>query len=357
MGLFSTCALCGKKKLSLLITSDGLCSSCYDAITKEKEKFDVSSFAKQQESDYTPPAASTDEPVYLFIDVETTGLNPAKDAIVQISALRFFGQKAVDGLNSYVNPQCPIPWKATEIHGITDEKVQDAPTIDKIKEPFMNLAKGAILVGHNVTFDLNFLDHVFHGALDGMEYIDTLWVAKKVLDLPNYRLETLADYAEFYPEGGFHDSLTDCTATAAIFFRLAFDKPGLAQIYHSKASAKVESSFSGPVHYKEIVPHAVPTDVDHPLYGKRIVFTGELSITRREAAQMAVDVGANVTGSISGKVDYVVAGVPYSETVGPDGMSGKLKKARELNALGKASIEIISEDEFMSLLKGGVPCG
>ena len=244
MGLFSTCSLCGKKKLSLFVGSDGLCSSCRAVMEahpekKVEEKFDGSSFVKQQDSDYTPPAASTDEPVYLFIDVETTGLSPTKDAIVQVSALRFFGKKAVDGLNSYVNPQRPIPWKATEIHGITDEKVQEAPTIDKIKEPFMNLARGAILVGHNVVFDLNFLDHAFHGVLDGIEYIDTLWVAQKVLALPNYRLETLADYAKFHPEGGFHDSLTDCTATAAIFFRLAFDKPGLAQVYHSKASAKV----------------------------------------------------------------------------------------------------------------------
>ena len=357
MGLFSTCALCGKKKLSLLITSDGLCSSCYDAITKEKEKFDVSSFVRQQDSDYTPPAASTNEPVYLFIDVETTGLSPTKDAIVQVSALRFFGKKAVDGLNSYVNPQRPIPWEATEIHGITDEEVQDAPTIDKIKEPFMNLAKGAILVGHNATFDLNFLDYAFHGALDGMEYIDTLWVAKKVLDLPNYRLETLADYAEFYPEGGFHDSLTDCTATAAIFFRLAFDKPGFAQVYHSKASAKVGFSSGNPVRYKEIVPHAVPTDVNHPLYGKSIVFTGELSIDRHSAVQMAVDVGASVKSGVSSKTDYLVVGVQDPAIVGSDGMSGKEEKAYELNALGKASIEIISEDEFMSLLKGGVPCG
>lgn len=258
MGLFSTCLLCGKKKLALTLDGDGICPSCQAANNQrliqqeqaEQEqaakqhrktsggKFDVSSFVRQQDSDYIPPTAPTDEPVYLFIDVETTGLSPTKDAIVQVSALRFFGKKAVDGLNSYVNPQRPIPWKATEIHGITDEKVQDAPTIDEIKEPFMNLTKGAILVGHNATFDLNFLDYAFHGVLDGIEYIDTLWVAKKVLDLPNYRLETLADYAEFSPEGGFHDSLSDCTATAAVFFRLAFDKPGLAQIYHSTASAQ-----------------------------------------------------------------------------------------------------------------------
>lgn len=252
MGLFKECLRCGKKTFSFFIGSDGLCSDCHMEVWEERGKeitqktqrgnslksyktsADISSFMKRADSGYTPPPATSDEPVYVFIDVETTGLSPTRDAIVQVSALRFFGQKAIDGLNSYVNPGCSIPREATKIHGITDDKVKDSPTIDKIKEPFLNLIKGAILVGHNVTFDLNFLDQAFHGALDGVEYIDTMWVARTLLNLPNYQLETVADYAEFHPEGGYHDSLTDCTATAAVFFRLAFDKPGLAKMYRSK---------------------------------------------------------------------------------------------------------------------------
>lgn len=243
MSLFSTCSRCGKKKLSLFVGSDGLCPSCHaimETSNKEKpgEKFDKSSFMRQADPGYTPPPASSDEPVYVFVDVETTGLSPTKDAIVQVSALRFFGKKSIDGLNSYINPLRPIPRESTAIHGITDAKVKDSPTIDEIKEPFLKLVEGAILVGHNATFDLNFLDYAFDGALDGMKYIDTMWVAKTLLKLPNYKLETVADYAEFHPKGGYHDSLTDCTATAAIFFRLAFDKPGLAKIYQSPITKK-----------------------------------------------------------------------------------------------------------------------
>lgn len=244
MALFTTCLLCGKKKLSLSIGEDGLCSACRAVMeAQNQKKFDVSSFVKQQDSNYTPPPAVSDEPVYVFIDVETTGLSPTKDAIVQVSALRFFGKKAIDGLNSYVNPCRPIPKEATKIHGITDDKVKDSPSIDEIKEPFMNLIKGPILVGYNATFDLNFLDHAFHGALDSIEYIDVMWIAKTLLTLPDYRLETVAEYAEFQPEGGYHDSLTDCTATAAIFFRLAFDKPGLAKTYNSKTVEKTDICF------------------------------------------------------------------------------------------------------------------
>lgn len=244
MGLFSKCVVCGKTKLSSRVDR-GVCSKCYTKMmaqeSVEKQKtIDVSSLFQSTDSDYSPPSANSGEITYVIVDVETTGLNPAEDAIVQISALRYFGRKFVDGLNSYVNPLRPIPSASTAIHGITDAKVKDSPTIDEIKEPFLKLVEGAILVGHNATFDLHFLDHAFHGALDNIEYIDTLEIAKALLNLPNYKLETVADYAEFYPEGGYHDSLTDCTATAAVFFRLAFDKPGFVQTYHSKRFAKAD---------------------------------------------------------------------------------------------------------------------
>lgn len=314
---------------------------------RDTEKYDVSSLFKQASSDYTPPSAFSDEPVYLFVDVETTGLNPMTDAIVQVSALRYFGREFVDGLNSYVNPHRHIPEASVKVHGITDDKVKDSPTIGEIKEPFMNLVKGAILVGHNVTFDLDFLNNAFDGALDGVEYIDTLEHAKQFLKLPDYQLKTVADYVEFYPEGGYHDSLTDCTATVAILFRLQLDKPFYSKPYRSKKPIHPNSTFTP----KDLVPAILPDGFQHPLRGKKIVFTGDLSISRLDAAQMATDVGAIVRSSISSKTDYLVVGNQDPTLVGDGGMSGKEEKAHELNALGKASIQLIDEQEFMSLLE------
>lgn len=350
MALFATCLLCGKKKLSLSIGKDGLCSACHtvmESLPKEetahseeaKEKFYVSSFMQQAASDYTPlSAASQKEPVYVFIDVETTGLNPTKDAIVQVSALRFFGKKAIDGLNSYVNPCRPIPKEATKIHGITDDKIKDSPTIDEIKEPFMNLIKGAILVGYNAIFDLNFLDHAFHGALANVEFIDVMWIAKTLLTLPDYRLETVADYAEFHPEGGYHNSLTDCTATAAIFFRLAFDNSGFVKTYHFKASEEKQHSST----YKDIP--TVSNSTNHPLYGKKIVFAGKLSISRKEATQMATAAGAIIRSEVSGKTDYLVLGEGVT--------SNQEEKIDDLLLEGNTRLQVICEREFMNLLQG-----
>lgn len=351
MGLFSKCVVCGKTKLSSRVDR-GVCSECYTKMTQEsvekKEIIDVSSLFQHTASDYSPPVANSGETTYVFVDVETTGLSPTKDAIVQVSALRYFGREFIDGLNSYVNPHRSIPETATAIHGITDDKVKDSPTIDQIEEPFFKLVKDAILVGHNVVFDLDFLNHAFHGALNGVEYIDTMRSSQAILNLPNYRLETVADYVEFYPEGGYHDALVDCTATAAIFFRLGFDKPFYARAYYSKKPSQKDYGFTP----KNLVPAALSDDFQHPMRGKRIVFTGDLSIRRLDAAQMATDVGAIVRTSVSSKTDYLVVGVQDATIVGPNGMSGKERKAHELNEIEKASIKIISEAEFIALIGG-----
>ena len=292
----------------------------------------------------------------VFLDVETTGVNPHDDAIIQLSAIKFFGNKELNRLNTYINPDRPIPSETTSIHNITDDMVKDAPRIDDIKTAFLEFIKDSILVGYNITFDLNFISIAFGGILDGIQYFDVMHLAKSHLDLPDYQLGTVAEYLGFCPNGSFHDSMTDCEATADAFWKLCTQELlRYSPVYHAPKRKKKRAFET--FRLKEIVPQVTSTDINHPLYGKRIVFTGELSIDRHSAVQMAVDVGASVKSGISSKTDYLVVGVQDSAIVGSGGQSGKEEKAHELNALGKASIEIIREDEFMSLIKGGVQCG
>lgn len=292
----------------------------------------------------------------VFLDVETTGVSPYDDAIIQLSAIKFFGTVELGRLNTYINPDRPIPPETTSIHKITDDMVKDAPRIFDVKTAFLEFIKDSVLVGYNITFDLHFISIAFDGMLDGIQYLDVMHMAKNHLDLPDYRLETVAEVLGFCPKGYFHDSLADCEATADVFWKLSAQELLIySPVFHAPKRKKTKAFDT--FRPKEIVPHVVPTDANHPLYGKRIVFTGELSIDRHKAAQMAVDVGASVKSTVSGKTNYLVVGVQDPAIVGSDGMSGKEEKAYELNALGKASIEIINEDKFMSLLKGGVQCG
>lgn len=292
----------------------------------------------------------------VFIDVETTGVDPGKDAIIQISAIKFFGAHEIDRFNSYIDPCRTIPFDATEVNGITDDMIKNAPKINDVQSQFLTFIQDSVLVGYNVAFDLSFISAAYDGMLDGVEYIDVLKWAHKHLELPNYRLETVATYLGFHSTGSFHDSLFDCEATADVFWKLCSQEL-LIESYVFRAPKKTKKKTFEKFRPKEIVPRTTPTNANHPLFGKKIVFTGELSIGRHDAAQMAVDVGASVKSGVSCKTDYLVVGVQDPTVVGSDGMSGKEEKAYALNALGKASIKIISEHEFMSLLEEAIQRG
>lgn len=99
-----------------------------------------------------------------------------------------------------------------------------------------------------------------------------------------------------------------------------------------------------------IEPRQAVTDESHPFYQKKLVFTGTLKLPRHEAAQMAVDRGAVLSGSVSKKTDYLIVGEQDPVLVGEPIISSKEKRAIELNDSGEACIHIIREEEFLRLL-------
>ena len=108
--------------------------------------------------------------------------------------------------------------------------------------------------------------------------------------------------------------------------------------------------YQTPVNLKEILPSCDQFDCNHPLFQKNIVFTGELSIERRDAMQKAVDKGAVLRSAVSRRTNFLVVGIQDARLVGCSGKSTKEEKAQELNALGEAFIRVLSEQEFFDLL-------
>src|ERR1039457_2198144 len=94
---------------------------------------------------------------FIAFDIETTGFLPRVAQIVEIAALRFEGDKVVETFSSLVNPGIMIPPEAGRIHGITDEMVKDAPTVDKVLETFAAFCGSSVLVAHNAPFDTEFI--------------------------------------------------------------------------------------------------------------------------------------------------------------------------------------------------------
>lgn len=159
---------------------------------------------------------------YVILDVETTGLDPEADQIIQLSALRFTEEGQPDGVfHTYLNPGRRIPPRATQINGITDRKVANAPTAEEVKTEFATFCDGCLVIGYRVTFDLKFLYQAFGNPFRLRNYVDVLSMAREYLYAPDYKLETVSASIGFRPKRGFHDALADCEATAAVLARLS----------------------------------------------------------------------------------------------------------------------------------------
>lgn len=177
---------------------------------------------------------------YVVFDLETTGLNPAEDAIIEISGIKVRGSRAVEEFSTLVNPGMPIPSAATRVNGITDEMVTEAPGLETAVAGFLDFAGTDILIGHNIhTFDTNFLyDAAWRelGRAVKNDYIDTLYMAKSCL--PQLSHHKLTDVAAFFgiETKGAHRALFDCHMN-----RQCYEKLGVLWEEKSKEGSAEEA--------------------------------------------------------------------------------------------------------------------
>ena len=157
------------------------------------------------------------EAAFAVVDVETTGLNPHVDRVVEVACLRVRGGVVEERFSTLIDPGKPISPAASAIHGIYDRDVAGAPALDEVTPTLVRLARDAIVVGHNVRFDLGFLT-----CLTQMRSLCTLQLARRLVDAPDYRNETLRRVLELDVDvdAPAHRAATDAAVTAALLIAL-----------------------------------------------------------------------------------------------------------------------------------------
>lgn len=152
------------------------------------------------------------------VDIETTGLNADEDAIIEIGAVKFNGRRVEDTWTTLVNPRKPIPGFITQLTGISNNMVRNAPFLVDVMGELIAFAEDAPILGHNVTFDLTFLRQA--GALKHNIEIDTYELASVLMPTASrYNLSALAQQLGVLLPAT-HRALDDAKATHGVFIEL-----------------------------------------------------------------------------------------------------------------------------------------
>ena len=134
--------------------------------------------------------------VFVAFDLETTGLSPQLDRIVEIGAVKFVDGKETARFGCLVNPEMAMPPGAAAVNGITDDMLAGKPTIREVLPGFLEFLGTSLLVAHNASFDLGFvrftMERLGKGRLSN-DFVDTRLMAQKAFPgRSNYKLQSLA---------------------------------------------------------------------------------------------------------------------------------------------------------------------
>ncbi len=162
---------------------------------------------------------------YVALDLETTGLSPENDRILEIGALRIEAGEMTASYETFVRCEIPIPQLITQLTGITDEMVEGSPCTEEAVRGFLDFSGDYALLGHNLPFDYGFMKHT--AARLGLPYerngLDTLKMARTCLPgLEKKSLDQVSAYLGI-PQEQHHRALDDALTAARICERLRED--------------------------------------------------------------------------------------------------------------------------------------
>jgi DNA polymerase III subunit epsilon len=251
---------------------------------------------------------------YAIIDIETTGGRAARDKITEIAIVLHDGEKVLDSFETLINPEVPIPYGITELTGITNDMVRDAPKFYEVAKQIVQMTEGAIFVAHNVRFDYSFIQEEFRrlGFTYQRRQLCTVRLARKAF--PGYRSYSLGNLIKVMnlDAGSRHRAMGDTMATVDLFERILATENTEANIKHMVNLGVKESLL--PKNFTIDKLHSLPEACGvYYFHGEKgeVVYVGKsLNIKKRIAEhfsgktekaaklqQQVADVSWEVTGS------------------------------------------------------------
>lgn len=199
-------------------------------------------------------SGKSEEPLdgtFICFDIETTGLSANRDKITEIGAVKVENGQITDTFSTFANPGMPIPAKITELTGITDAMVKDAPSQSEAVSAFLEFAGDNVLVAHNAPFDTSFIRKACENMNREYNYtsIDTVAISRAILtDIKNCKLDTVAKYLRL---GDFnhHRATDDAEMLARIFINLC---TRLKDDYNITKTNEINTQIAGGGDFKKL---------------------------------------------------------------------------------------------------------
>ena len=291
---------------------------------------------------------------YTVVDIETTGFSPQWDEIIELAAIKCKNGVPCAEYNTLLQIDTKLDPFIVSLTGITDDMLTNAPRLSEKIEEFVDFIGSDIVVGNNVSFDINFIYDAclrYVGKPFTNDYINTVRFANKLLPgLPSKRLTCICDSLGI-PTAGAHRALCDCKLTNQVYLQFVSSISD-RDAFVSQFSKKTKKKHTKSLRVSEILadPDFVP-DENSEIYGKSFCFTGKLDqMIRQEACQIVVNMGGSLTSTVTKKTDFLVLGsTDYCKTI-KEGKTQKQKKADDLLNKG-FDIKVISEDVFYQMIE------
>jgi len=280
---------------------------------------------------------------FFALDVETANANYS--SICQIGIAHFQDGQVIDKWSTLIDPRVYFDPFNISIHGISGTDVKGAPTFAEIYNNLSRRITNKITV-HHMPFDRIAISRAcVENNLNVIQptWLDSAKIARRTWEQFAYKGYGLANIADHLGiEFGHHDALEDAIAAAKIVYHACKQTSLTIEDWLLRVGQPIYTYYGGSTKIE------LDGNPEGPLYGENLAFTGALSLSRRDAGQLAAGLGCNVINSITKKTTILVVGTQDKSKLAGYEKSSKHRKAEELIKKG-IDLKILSENDFVEM--------